>query len=457
MDMRVPDAERFVPTKPAEHGPLPSWRIFFGDMAANPVASVADVSYDQLWASRRIMGRMYHAVQHPDGVKRVLLDNQPNYVRPAFLPRLLPLVAKGLFGVEGAEWKSQRRLMAPVFTPAHVAEFFPIFQDVARGVADRWAVQTPGVIDVARCATGATFDVISAALFSSEHGLTGDEAARHVAASLAAAGRPRISTLIGLSRLDPGGRDGRDAQRVISGRIADFIARRQANPDPPPDFMTRLIAAFSQEHTPKEAAELALHNAVTFLVAGHETTANALAWTFYLLSEQPQAQAWCAEEARAALRPGASPQAVLDGLVYLRWVLEEAMRLYPPAPRMERQAAEDDELGPLQVKKGDLVGIWPWVVHRHRALWDDPDAFNPENFSPEAKARHHRFQYIPFGAGPRICIGAQFATAEALLIAAEWLARYEFSPAPGRTVEVASDIALRPKGGLPLRVRVRTG
>jgi len=109
------------------------------------------------------------------------------------------------------------------------------------------------------------------------------------------------------------------------------------------------------------------------------------------------------------------------------------------------------------VKKGDLVGVWPWVVHRHRALWDDPDAFNPENFTPEAKAQHHRFQYIPFGGGPRICIGAQFATAEALLIAAEWLARYEFTPAPGHTVEVASDVALRPKGGLPLVVTPRRG
>jgi len=109
------------------------------------------------------------------------------------------------------------------------------------------------------------------------------------------------------------------------------------------------------------------------------------------------------------------------------------------------------------VKKGDLVGVWPWVVHRHRALWDDPDAFRPENFTPEAKAQHHRFQYIPFGGGPRICIGAHFATAEALLIAAEWLARYEFTPAPGHTVEVASDVALRPKGGLPLVVTPRRG
>ena len=144
-----------------------------------------------------------------------------------------------------------------------------------------------------------------------------------------------------------------------------------------------------------------------------------------------------------------------NSFTYLRWVLEEALRLYPPAPRLERQAAADDHIGPLGVRKGDLVGVWPWIVHRHKALWDDPDAFDPERFAPEARAAQHRFQYIPFGAGPRICIGAQFATAEALLVLADWLARYRFAPVPGHRVEVASDIALRPRGGLPLIVARR--
>ena len=136
-------------------------------------------------------------------------------------------------------------------------------------------------------------------------------------------------------------------------------------------------------------------------------------------------------------------------------MLEEALRLYPPAPRIDRQALADDQLGDLSVKKGDYIGVWPWVLHRHETLWDNPDAFDPERFAPEARAAQHRFQYLPFGAGPRICIGAQFATAEALLILTEWLARFKFSPVPGHKVELQSDIALRPKGGLPLIVTRR--
>ncbi|MFL5298050.1 MAG: cytochrome P450 [Phenylobacterium sp.] len=453
MDMRVtaPASERFVPTHPARPAtPVPVWKLFVGETARNPVASCAAPGFQQLYGSRRIVGVNYHLVSGPEGIRRILLDNQPNYVRPSFLPALLPLLADGLFGADGPAWKSQRRLMAPVFTPAAVAEFMPLFAEAAKDAVADW---TPGVIDVARTATGLTFDVISRALFSGEHGLAGDEAADLVATALADAGRPKPTTLLGVAWLDRLSK-GAKAQRVMRDRIAAFVARRQGAADPPPDFITRLIEAFEPELGRADAARLVLSNAVTFLVAGHETTANALAWTLYLLSEQPQAQAWAAEEARDALNHG-DPQAVLENLTYLRWVLDEALRLYPPAPRIERQAADDDEIGPLAVRKGDLVGIWPWVVHRHQALWDDPDAFDPERFAPEARAAQHRFQYIPFGAGPRICIGAQFATAEALLVLAEWLARYEFAPVPGHRVEVASDIALRPKGGLPLIVSRR--
>ena len=457
MNLRVApprrDEGRFVPVHPPRPaGPLPVWRLFVGEMAKNPMAGCAEPGFSNLYGSRNILGVTYHLVSDPEGIRRILLDNQPNYVRPFFLPKLLPLLADGLFGADGASWKSQRRLMAPVFTPGAVGEFLPLFQTAARQAADGWR---PGVIDMARESTHLTFEIISQALFSGEHGLSGDEAAVLVARALADAGRPRPTTLMGLAWLDGMLSSGSHSQRVMRERIAAFVDRRQADPQPTPDFITRLVEAFSAEHGRAEAHRLVLSNALTFLVAGHETTANALAWTLYLLSEQPQAQDWAAEEAREALSAG-EPAAVLEKLTWLRWILDEALRLYPPAPRMERQAAGDDQIGPLKIRKGDLVAVWPWIVHRHQLLWTDADAFDPERFSPEGRAAQHRFQYIPFGAGPRICIGAQFATAEALLALAEWLARYDFAPVPGHRAEVASDLTLKPRGGLPLIVSRRT-
>ena len=454
MNVRVASPQRFTPTHPPRPaGPLPAWRLFVGEAARNPMAGCAAPGFVNLYGSRRILGVNYHLVTDPDGVGRILLDNQANYVRPWFLPKLLPLLADGLFGADGASWKSQRRLMAPAFTPAAVAEFLPLFQSAARETAARW---TPGVIDLGREATSLTYDIISQALFSGEHGLSSDEAAGIVARALAEAGRPRATTLMGLAWLDGLMGPGPKSQRAMRDRISAFVARRQADPQPTPDFITRLIAAFSAEHGPAEAHRLVLSNALTFLVAGHETTANALAWTLYLLSEQREVQARAAEEARAALATAGDPAATVEQLPYLRQVLDEALRLYPPAPRIERQAAGDDRIGPLTIKKGDLVAVWPWILHRHQALWADPDAFDPGRFAPEAKAALHRFQYIPFGAGPRICIGAQFATAEALLVLAEWLARFQFAPVPGHRVEVASDLTLKPKGGLPLIVTRRS-
>jgi cytochrome P450 len=200
-----------------------------------------------------------------------------------------------------------------------------------------------------------------------------------------------------------------------------------------------------------EALELAVDNAATFYLAGHETTANTTTWTLYLLSEQRELQERVAAEAEAALSSGADAD-LPDRLPLLRAVLEESLRLYPPVPRFDREAVAADTLGEHEVQPGDLVSIWPWIIHRHKKLWDDPDLFDPERFARERRKAYHRFQYIPFGGGPRTCVGARLAMAEALTILAIWLARWRFKPMPGREVRVSGMVTLRPKGGLPLAI-----
>jgi cytochrome P450 len=144
-----------------------------------------------------------------------------------------------------------------------------------------------------------------------------------------------------------------------------------------------------------------------------------------------------------------------DRLPLLHAVLEEGLRLYPPVPRFDREALGDDMLGEHEIRAGELVSIWPWIIHRHKKLWSGPDAFDPARFAAEGKHDRHRFQYLPFGAGPRTCVGARFAMAEALTILAVWLSSWRFTPIPGRQVQVSGLVTLRPKNGLPLQLSPR--
>jgi cytochrome P450 len=209
-----------------------------------------------------------------------------------------------------------------------------------------------------------------------------------------------------------------------------------------------------EAHDPETGAALTeaevYDNAITFIGAGHETTANALAWTFYLLSEFPWADARVAGEAAASEDPSD-----LARLGYSRMVLEESMRLYPPAPFMSRQAIASDTLSHLKIRPGTQVMISPWLVHRHRTLWDEPELFEPERFAPERRDKIHRFAYMPFGGGMRICIGMSFAMQEALIILAMVTRRWRLELVEEQTIEPVARITLRPRNGIRMRLRRR--
>jgi cytochrome P450 len=452
----LPAPPRFKPAAPPALEDAPSFlRLMFDGAFKNPLAGIPKSAFEQRYRRVRALHLVYHGVNDPDAIKRVFLDNAANYVRPGIVRRILaPAIGDGLFNAEGDSWREQRRMMAPVFSPAAVAAFTPIFAQVAQTSADRWEDRDGEVVDMAAESTRATLSVIDQALFSGETGMSFEETADHVRAFLTGATEIRLGLLLGLEALDggPAQRRARLARRVLVEKMSAFIHRRADDPEPPEDFVTRLYKAFLKEHPRGQAIRLTLDNAMTFFVAGHETTANALTWALYLLSRDSQAQAWAHEEAAEAWAAGGSPEEILARLPYLRMVWEETLRLYPPVARIDRQAVADDVLCGQVIRKGDMVTIWPWVLHRHRSLWKDADLFNPENFDPEAKAAHHRYQYIPFGAGPRICIGMPFAQAEGLLILSHWLSRFRFSPTPGHEAEPWADITVHPTGGMPLIV-----
>lgn len=450
---------RFRPAAPFRPVmPPPVWRRLSGELATNWVAGWPQAAFHQRYMFARVVTVRNHIINDPDAIGRVLLENAANYEKPALIKRILaPAVGWNLLVADGEVWREQRRLMAPVFTPAAVESFTRIFREVAREQADRWAAEAPARIDVAAGATHATFEVMSRSLFSGDPALASDAASGHITATLASAGKYSLAKLIGMPWLDRSAirKDGVAGAAFLRERLTELIRRRQADPSPPKDFMSRLLDAFSESHPPEEAAELALGNGVLFFVAGHETTANALTWALYLMGGDPEVQERAAQEAIAAIEAGGSPMQVAARLPYLRQVLDETMRLYPPATRMDRSPITDDVLCGRPVRKGDMVTIWPWLLHRHEDLWTAPDLFDPENFSAAAKAKQHRFQYIPFGAGPRTCIGAAFAINEALLILAEWLSRFRFRLDPSHEVAPTAAVTLRPRGGMPMFVEPR--
>jgi len=446
--------ERFVPPHPPRPpGPVPVWRGFIGERARTAVYGWSEQAFEKWYIQRNVFGHRVHIVLHPHMIQQVLLDNAANYEKPRLVKALLrPVIGRGLLSSDGELWRAQRKIVAASFAPPAVDSLVPVFADVAEAASSEWA---EGCRDMAAEATRATMQVISRALFSADPRLTSEEAMVHIAHALEGVSEARLQLLLGLPMIPVTlrGLRGRRGQ-IYLRRTLETLVHERMKPGAPEDFVTQMIRALHDRFPREEAVELAVDNAATFYLAGHETTANAISWTLFVLSEQPEWQERVASESAAALACGADED-LPDRLPILRMVIEEVLRLYPSAPRFDREAVAPDRLGAHDVQPGDFVSIWPWLVQRHRKLWDDPDAFDPERFAPDRRKAYHRFQYIPFGAGPRTCVGARFAMAEALTILAGWLSRWRVAPVSGCQVRVSGMVTLRPRGGLPLILRRR--
>ena len=443
----------FVPPYPPRGAPVSSWRGFFGERARSAVYGWSAQAFRIPYLRRRVFGLNVHVPFDPEAVQRVMLDNAANYVKPRLVKKLLSrVIGSGLLSSDGDLWRDQRRIVAANFTPPAVDALVPAFADAARHEAALW---TEGTAEMADAATATTMRVIANTLFAGDSRLITQQAMDHITAALEAFSTARLQALLGIPFIpwSPKALAGRRGQIFLRSTLASVVEERLPSGGPD-DFLGRLIRALRERFPPDEAAALAVDNAATFYLAGHETTANAVTWTLFVLSEQPELQEEAAAEARAALSKGEGGD-LPDRLPLLRRILEETLRLYPPVPRFDREAVADDRIGEHEVKAGDIVSIWPWLLHRHQSLWEDPDRFDPDRWREEARGGRHRFQYIPFGGGPRVCVGARFATVEALTVLACWLSEWRFAPQPGREVMPSGMVTLRPRGGLPLQLAKR--
>jgi cytochrome P450 len=444
-------SRHFIPPYPPRPSkPVASWRGFFGERARTSVYGWSERAFQIDYLKRDILGFQVHILLDPDLIQQVLLDNAGNYAKPDIVKSLLdPIIGRGLLTADANLWREQRKIVAATFSPAAVEAQRSMFVEAARTAMVRWS--DGETRDMAAEATRTTMTVIALALFGGDPRLISETSMNHIAAAIEGFSEARMLALLRLPQfpITPKGRAGKRGQVFLRRTLAEVVDDRWHG-RMGGDFLTSMIDALKQRFPEAEARALSIDNAATFYLAGHETTANALAWTLFLLAAQPELQEELAAEAKAALADGDDD--VADRVPRLRLFLSESLRLYPPVPRFDRQAIGPDRLGDREVEPGDIVSIWPWILHRHKKLWDAPDAFDIDRFAE--KGGRHRFQYLPFGAGPRTCVGAQFATTEALTLLVHWLSEWRFVDV-GHPAQAAGMVTLRPKGGLPLRLQRR--
>ncbi len=448
-----------VPQPPARPlGPLGLYRA----LRANSISAWRTEAFEEPYIADRNMLGGYVLLSDPELIRRVLIDNAANYPKDDLqLEKLMPAVGRGLLTADGDSWRLQRRTVAPLFQPQPVAAYLAAMAASVDAMLARWErhAASGATVDVAREMTALTYDIISRTVFSHEIETPAEVMGEAITTYFDALGRIDLWDVLPLPRWlpRPAFIKARPAQKIFREEVRRLLDRRRVRmargEQMPDDLVTRLIAARDPE-SGEGLADAVIHdNLVTFIGAGHETTANALTWTLFLLSEFPEADARAAREAKTLSdRPDADDLSTLAGT---RMILEESMRLYPPVPFMSREAIGSDRLGEVEIVRGTRVIIAPWVLHRHRKLWADPEAFMPERFAPENRAKIPRFAYLPFGAGPRICVGMGFAMQEALLALAMIVRRFRLTLADGAQVMPFARMTLRPANGLPMRMALR--
>lgn len=420
----------------------------------NLLELIPDLATRQPMVSGRT-GKRWHMVMDPDALRRVLKDRVEDYPK-SLVTRLLlePAIGQSLFIAEGAHWRWQRLAAAPAFAQRHVEALGPVMTAAAEASARRLAAATDGPVDLFEETVSATFEVIADVTLSGGEGFDRDAVHSAIDAYMAGAARMSIMDILGLpgwiprpGRLFSAGGEMRRMKRVADAAIR---ARARSGPRPVPDLLDLLRAGADPETGRRMRDGELRDNLLAFIVAGHETTALTLAWALYLLAFDPEVQRRAAIEARAALGGRAATAADLPRLPYIRQIVDETLRLYPPAAFLSRTARRADTLGGREVRPGDTIMLPIYALHRHHMLWDDPDRFDPGRFAPDAPPRD-RFAFLPFGAGPRICIGASFALQEAVIVLATLLDRFRFSLS-GQRPDPRLILTLRPHGGVWLRV-----
>ncbi len=420
----------------------------------NVLEIIPALSYRQPIVTGEVL-RRWHMLADPAGYKQVLLDNLPNYPKSEIMRRMLrPAIGESLFNADGAEWKWQRQAVAPVFTHRNVTALAPAMSATAARAVGR--LPAKGRAELVSEMITATFDVICDVALSGREHFDAHAFGAAITRYFETAGRTSLLDFLGVPEWfpRPGELIAGAAVRTMHGMVGEAIAARRAEiaqngKGPADDLLDHMLAAEDPETGRRMSATDLVNNMQFFIVAGHETTALAISWALYLLANSPDQQERARAEARAQLQGRVAKANDLAAMPFINQVLEEAMRLYPPVGLVARHVAARDELCGRVMHPNDILFLPIWALHRHEMWWEKPELFDPERFRPGIN--RDRYQYLPFGAGPRVCVGANFAMMQANIILSALIQNFRFTQARPLPEPVMT-MTVRPQPGIFLEV-----
>ena len=395
----------------------------------------------------------------PALIQDMLVDRADMFGRDLASRRALtPVIGEtSMLLAEGADWRWQRRAVAPSFRHETLLSFVPVFAEIAAQQVARWRHAGDAPVEAGAAMTRTTLDVIVATMLGGAANLNVEHYGRALRQTLEAAQWLAMFAILSLPRWTPfpGWWRAIRARNYLRREMDRILAARRARPSSHPDLLDLLLTARDAESGRHMTGAELLTNLLTFVNAGHETTAVALTWTLWLVARDSAVQEQLVDEVNAVAGEAPIAPAHIEGLALCRQVIQEAMRLYPPVPALARQPRVATTLGEHRIKPSTNVVVPIFVLHRHARLWDNPATFAPGRFAPDAAKGRARYAYLPFGAGPRVCIGSSFAMLEATVILATLVRAFRLRVVADHKPKPVARISLRPQDGLPLRIEPR--
>jgi cytochrome P450 len=447
----------YPPVPAVPEAPLPL-RAFLRAIRSNTLTIWPQSAYQQDTTVRHLLGRTNVLLNAPDAIHHVLVGNPANYRRsPASIRILRPITGEGLLLSEGDDWKLQRRTVAPALGPRVMPMLVRHIVPATREAVTRLTAQAGQPIDLLAAMQTLALDIAGRSMFSLEMDRYGPSMRTLLAEFGQKYARPRLLDMLLPSWMPTPTDIGRARfKRRWMGLMETILTARMATPEPetPRDLFDLLRAARDPETGVGFSARQLRDQVATLILAGHETTAVTLFWALIMLAEAPEEQDWLAEEVAGAVIEPETAYAATAALIRTRAVVNETLRLFPAAFTIVREAIGADRIGDLELRPGSVVMIAPWVLHRHQVLWRDPALFRPARFMPDQPAPA-RFAFMPFGAGPRICVGAQFAMTEAVLVLAAVIGRFRITRVDTRPVLPVGVITTQPDHAAKVRLTVR--